>query len=403
MNPSATDWIPKFLSGFEKSDLTTQFKNRLTFYKNLKFTGFIYGVSVKAILEETVSSLELTKEEFTKINLFHSLLYFYFQSNPRGSFDDAVLSINDFYNKIDKGKTGFLKKLTLSQSSSQHLENVLSARLQETNTALKKNNTSILTYALLFVDVLSYTKWLSKPRAIKAYAKQLENSVITCCFFALKAKQHKNKYDRLLIDLFESSTEYLIDDTSEQDSTSLQQLKHIANRSDLEKKYILDICIIAVWDDHEMDASEYQFLQKLTAKLQLNAKELSASLKDLKSFSDKYTETIQLFEYSNPVKLFYKQSAATVKLLILRNKNRLIRELEESGELLVLLTQSTVRELDPEEKNKVKDQLLDICKTVPSLTIFLLPGGTVLLPLLVKFIPKLLPSAFNENRLKDKK
>ena len=47
--------------------------------------------------------------------------------------------------------------------------------------------------------------------------------------------------------------------------------------------------------------------------------------------------------------------------------------------------------------NKVKKQLLDICKSVPSLTIFLLPGGSLLLPLLIKFIPQILPSAFNEN------
>ena len=49
------------------------------------------------------------------------------------------------------------------------------------------------------------------------------------------------------------------------------------------------------------------------------------------------------------------------------------------------------------EKKKVKKQLLDICKSVPSLTIFLLPGGSLLLPILIKFIPKMLPSAFNEN------
>ncbi|HAV53450.1 MAG TPA: hypothetical protein DCX41_00735, partial [Aequorivita sp.] len=74
-------------------------------------------------------------------------------------------------------------------------------------------------------------------------------------------------------------------------------------------------------------------------------------------------------------------------------------ELEESGELMLLLGQSTLRDLSADEKRKVKEQLLDICKTIPSLTIFLLPGGSVLLPLLVKFIPKLLPSSFQENRI----
>ncbi|MGK0296186.1 MAG: hypothetical protein ACI884_002363, partial [Ulvibacter sp.] len=64
-----------------------------------------------------------------------------------------------------------------------------------------------------------------------------------------------------------------------------------------------------------------------------------------------------------------------------------------------LLGQSALRDLNAEEKTKVKEQLLDICKTIPSLTIFLLPGGTLLLPLLVKFIPKLLPSSFQDNRI----
>ena len=76
-----------------------------------------------------------------------------------------------------------------------------------------------------------------------------------------------------------------------------------------------------------------------------------------------------------------------------------MKELMESGELVKLLSQSTLRELSPEEKHKVKDQLLDICKSIPSLTIFMLPGGSLLLPILVKLIPKLLPSAFHENRV----
>jgi hypothetical protein len=46
------------------------------------------------------------------------------------------------------------------------------------------------------------------------------------------------------------------------------------------------------------------------------------------------------------------------------------------------------------KKKKKKEQLLDICKTVPSLTIFLL--AVVAITDFDQFIPKL-PSAFNEN------
>ncbi len=65
----------------------------------------------------------------------------------------------------------------------------------------------------------------------------------------------------------------------------------------------------------------------------------------------------------------------------------------------MLLGQSTYRDLNKAEKKQVKAQLLDICKSIPSLAIFMLPGGGVLLPLLIKFIPELLPSAFNDNRI----
>jgi len=49
----------------------------------------------------------------------------------------------------------------------------------------------------------------------------------------------------------------------------------------------------------------------------------------------------------------------------------------------------------------VQDQLLDIMKSIPSLAIFILPGGAILLPLFIKFIPKMLPSAFDENRIEE--
>lgn len=401
MNPSAIDWIPKFLNSIDKRLLVAKFEDNLQYYYTLKRTGFIYGLSMDTIPNELNYSLKFTKEEYTKINLFHALLFVYLHQNKQADFLDAIKSINEFYKRLDKGKTSFFKKLSASKGSTQQLENIIAARLDETQSAQKKTYTSILTYALLYVDVLVYIKWLSDPKTIKSYDKNLESTLITCCFFVLKAKKKKNKYDQLLIELFESSSEY--SESTSAESNILESLTQLSTRSTLEKQFILDICIVAVWEDQQMDTSELKFLRQLTADLQLAENTLSESVDDLERFSKIYGASIKLFENSNPVKQFYKDSSATVKRLILRNKNRLLRELEESGELLVLLSQSTLRDLNKEEKSKVKGQLLDICKSIPSLTIFLLPGGTVLLPLLVKFIPKLLPSAFNENRIEDKR
>ncbi len=400
MNPSASDWILKFLNLFEKEELIDAFKNDHEFYETLKHTGFIYGVSVSAVPKKTLGNLKLTKEELSKINLFHALLFQFFHTNENGTYEEAIKSILLFYNQLEKGKKGFFQKFSLSQSPSNTLEHILSARLQSANSLLKKNTISLLTHALLYLDVLSYKHWQKDSNSVKKYYRQQETIVLTACFYTLKSKKKKTKYDKLLIELFETSSEYIIDESEGGSATFLDSLNYLDNDVDsLEKKYILDLCCLTVWEDLKLDYSEQQFLQQLLVTLSLSEIELQNSLSDLATFSKKYTEKILLFEYSNPVKQFYKQSAATVKLLIIRNKDRLARELEESGELVVLLGQSTLRDLSAEEKTKVKEQLLDICKTIPSLTIFLLPGGTVLLPLLVKFIPKLLPSSFQDNRI----
>ena len=96
---------------------------------------------------------------------------------------------------------------------------------------------------------------------------------------------------------------------------------------------------------------------------------------------------------------FYDSMSKLVNRLILRNRKRLHKELSESAELVSLLSKSTIRDLSKEEKKKVQSQLLDIFKSIPSLAIFLLPGGAILLPIFIKLIPKLLPSAFDENRV----
>jgi len=167
--------------------------------------------------------------------------------------------------------------------------------------------------------------------------------------------------------------------------------------NELEKKYLIDMAGMALWSDGVIEKNEAYFLHKLAELMAVSDDFVSESIEKTNDFITKYNEDIPYFNYSNPVKHFYDQTTQTVVKLITRNKNRLLKEIVESKELMLLLANSTRRDLDEKEKKKVRKQLLDICKTIPSLTIFLLPGGSLLLPILVKFIPTLLPSSFNEN------
>ena len=212
---------------------------------------------------------------------------------------------------------------------------------------------------------------------------------------ALKIKTNKSQYDDLLIKLFEASIRY--SKFSKKENITLEALDLNYFTTELEKKYLIDIAGMSLWSDGIIENNEAYFLHTLAGMLLIDDDFVTHSILSTNGFISKHKKEIPYFNYSNPVKHFYEQTTQNVKTLISRNKTRLAKELINNGDLMLLLTHSTHRNLNEKEKKKVKKQLLEICKTIPSLTIFLLPGGSLLLPILIKFIPQLLPSTFNEN------
>ena len=89
--------------------------------------------------------------------------------------------------------TGFFQKLTLSNSSSTNLEQILAARLYEANNLFKKSPASLVTYALLYSDVLAFIEFLISPENLKQHIEELETTIISCSFLALTSKKKKNK------------------------------------------------------------------------------------------------------------------------------------------------------------------------------------------------------------------
>jgi hypothetical protein len=90
------------------------------------------------------------------------------------------------------------------------------------------------------------------------------------------------------------------------------------------------------------------------------------------------------------------QAVEEIKVLLHKNKMRLRQELFQSKEAIYLIKKSINSELSSTEKQKIKVQLLDICKSITALAVFLFPGGALLLPLLIKLIPDILPSSFRD-------
>ena len=95
---------------------------------------------------------------------------------------------------------------------------------------------------------------------------------------------------------------------------------------------------------------------------------------------------------------FLKQRfASRLGKVLVKNKKAVEKEIRESKELMELLRKSMKEELTDKEKEKVKAQLIDVLKTIPTFVIIALPFTFITLPLMIKLLPKsAFPSAFSD-------
>ena len=394
INPSANGWIDKFFTENRENFIDFQ-GDYLSFYESCRKTGFIYGYVVNFQLRKNLNTSKWSYDEITKVGFLNTLFSIYSLENKEAKAKDFISSVYQFYNIIQPENLNFIKKMLPESTHSSRLEKVIDDRIQTNQNSISKNFSHIITNALLFIDVLAFHYYLKNNELASDYLKNVESDCIKIVSLALKTKQNKSKYDELLVKLFENSIRYTKFSTI--DSIEFSDIKLLKYTELLEKLYLLDMAQMALWSDKKLEEHEVIFLKKINADLSLEATILDKSINDINFFINQYKAEIPFFNFSNPIKHFYDQANKNVTKLIIRNKDRLTKEIKESGELMQLLAKSTNKNLTPEEKKKVKRQLLDVCKTIPSLTIFLLPGGGLLLPILIKFIPQLLPSAFNEN------
>lgn len=394
INASAKGWIDKFLIE-QGSSILPQDESLENFYLKIRQTGFIYGHIVSFSTQNKINTKGWTNEEISKVALLHTLHLVCVMVTKEVSHSYFISVALSFYKKIHPSNPNLFLKLLPEDSVSHQLEKVIDERVQTNENIVSKNFSHIVTNALLFEDVLAFRHYLTHNEIHESYLKKIEESIVSVVSLALRTKSNPGTYDALLIKLFEASIRFTKFSNVNAENLEVLQLDYFT--SDLERFYLIDMACLAMWSDEKIEKKEAFFLYSLASVLNINSSFVAQSIKSTDAFIGEYKNQIPFFNYSNPVKHFYDQATQTVVVLISRNKNRLVKEISQSGELMVLLANSTTRDLDEKEKKKVKKQLLEICKTIPSLTIFLLPGGSLLLPILVKFIPKLLPSAFNEN------
>jgi hypothetical protein len=390
MNPSTTGWIKKLLRNLKHRNISIK-SSIHELYKELRNCGFIYGSNV-LVVNNLVLNKDLTNEERCKLNFFIALLSTYNEANIK---DDFTKNVIQFYTEINEHKISIFDGILGGTDDIQTLEKIIHKRIQIDSNAITKSFNYFITNALLFVDILAYKHYLKENNISENYLKGLEATIETLVINIINVKENKTKYDESLLKLFEASMRY-------QNNTVLSYNKALLQiENDLEAHYLFDITCMTTWSDQKIDNRELYYLKTLGKDLKLKKSSVEDSINSIRDFFTVHHDNIALLSSKNIIQSFYSNSSKMVSKLISRNSKRLHKELIESKELMVLLTQSTIRTLTKTEHQQVQKQLFDIFKTIPSLAIFLLPGGALLLPLVVKFIPKLLPSAFDDNRIED--
>ncbi|MFL9843748.1 LETM1-related biofilm-associated protein [Flavobacterium rhizosphaerae] len=394
INPSASGWIDKF---FSKPIKLPVYKSPQDFYNSVRDTGFIYGHVIDFNSLDFSESREWNTEEITKAGLLNVLYEMYRMVTTDSDIKNFTAQAAAFYKQMQPEgfSINLFKKVLGTPAPARQLEEILDARVKTNDNIISRNFSHILINALLFMDVLAFERYLQHEGLPQDYLRKLEETVTGLISVTLKTKALPTKYDRLLIKLFEASVRYIKFSDIKTDDLNDIPLDYFTQNT--EKLYLLDMAGMAIWSDVEAQHAENNFIYTLASRLGLSEAQATESIASFAVFLKIHRHKIPYFKYSNPVKHFYEHATQNVMLLVNRNRKRLVKEISNNGELVLLLTHSTHRSLDKKEKKKIKKQLLEICKTVPSLAIFLLPGGSLLLPLLIKLIPQMLPSIFNEN------
>jgi hypothetical protein len=342
INPSTNGWIDKFF--IKNQDNFIDFKsNYVSFYESCRETGFIYGYVVNFQLKAPLNTSKWSYDEITKVGFLNTLFSVYSLENQKGNSKDFIELVYDFYKIIQPENLNFIKKILPEGSRSSRLEKVIDDRIQTNQNSISKNFSHIITNALLFIDVLAFHYYLKNNNLPNDYLKNLESDCIKIVSYALNVKQNKSKYDELLVKLFENSIRYT--KFTSIDSIEFADLKLLKYNEILEKLYLLDIAQMELWSDEKLEENEIQLVQQISHDLQLDPLLLEKSEYQINYFIQQYKAEIPFFNYSNPIKHFYDQANKNVTKLIIRNKDRLTKEIKESGELMQLLAKSTSKDL----------------------------------------------------------
>lgn len=418
LSPASKGWINKYFDLLDKKEVSLSLyrpegMRKLNFiHLTLSNSGIVYGHSLSFIFAKKIDSTGWTNEEKLKFLLFESHLFIYTQVNNKSVFNrhEFIKELCSFYQNYSVNYISNLFKGFIKESEEQKIEKILSKRIEiKVNLLENKWWVNSLSNVFSFIDVILFDDFLHKEKseALKSYQLFSYNAMLSV-ILAAHADGEVQSQERSIFNVFLASTG--LEEKAREElkqklkaGTTFNDFSFFIKSHWLLKRYLLDVSILTALCNDRLLEEEKEFLDRFCDEFEIPKEELEENINTAENFLIMSQNNVEFLKANSSYKKVYSSLTKRWRKIILRNREKLSEELSESKELVSLVKKSMHQELTNEEKDLVKSQFKDVLKSVPSLAIFMIPGGAILLPLVLKIIPDLLPSAFKENQIDTEK
>lgn len=412
--PGSKGWVSKYNDLLQKGDIIisvdkpTGISNEHFAHIQLSQSGIVFGIPTELLFANLLEDKLWTTEEKLKLLLFEAHLFIYELNGGDASehFDLFIHSLIQFYGQHTAPAISKMMRFFKKESPEEKIESILEKRTEIPGSII--NNALWINYlnnSFVYLDVILYNEFLKTQRSLQdSHYEELAIDVLKIISFSSFTDGKVSENEKNIFEVFLASAN--IDDTRKK--SAQQYLKTGAKLQDLSssftqlwmfKRFLLDISVLTLYSNKEIDYNEKEICTEVSNFLHLSISELDETLVVIEQFVLNHTDKIPYLQNRNAVEHLYDNISKRWIKILGRNKDKLINEIQQSKDLVKLIKKSTTEELTKDEKERVKTQFLDIVKTMPALAIFMLPGGAILLPIVLKIIPNLIPSAFRDNEI----
>jgi tellurite resistance protein len=414
MTPREKGWLEEYLK-FRKEllqDLATETKRKAShpeksLYRVIQPTGLMYGQIVGDI--NLPGSEHWDEKDRMKILLAESLMCssLLFEDKPVNNPDDlsrvflkTLESVSNFYNNIFPElsiptKSLFGRKKTVIEL----VEKILDKRIEHTSTFEGNFWEYFFHNTLLFLDVFIFGQWIhtNADKVVADFFRYERDELRFSIVKVIASAAHANKEiafeEKRLLEYFLQSTDLSHERKKEavrifEEGIAVEDINLPAENSWILKKFFLELAILTLWADKKVEQSELDYLKSFCHYLGFSDEDLENSMIAIEGFVLEHWQQLEHLQNKQDFQQVSEQFIKRVARVAERNKSRLIKEIHEREDVLNLLRKARSNELTLDEKERMRLELIQMMKTLPTFVIIALPQKFLTLPILLKILPR---------------